>query len=97
MGRSTVSGCAQHVPATGAMAATRREEAYSDLVALAWIQARHPQAALPSVGNSGRRLIPAGRSGAFVQPNEIFRITADDNCSTLLTADKRRPRSGGRF
>ena len=54
------------------------------------LQARHPQAALPSVGNSGRRLIPAGRSGAFVQPNEILCITAEDNYSTVLTADNRK-------
>ncbi len=53
--------------------------------------------AVPSLGTDGSRPMPAGQSGVFVQPNEIFRITADDNCSTLLTADKRRPRSGGRF
>lgn len=54
------------------------------------LQARHPQAALAPLQTDGSRLIPAGRSGAFVQSNEILCITAEDNYSILLTADNQK-------
>ncbi|MCX6917513.1 MAG: LytTR family DNA-binding domain-containing protein, partial [Verrucomicrobia bacterium] len=52
-------------------------------------QARHSQADLLPVWGAGSRLIPAGQSGVLVQPSEILCITADGNCSTILTADQR--------
>ena len=52
-------------------------------------QARHSQADLLPVWAAGSRLIPAGQSGVLVQPSEILCITADGNCSTILTADQR--------
>ena len=54
------------------------------------LQARHPQAALPPLRTDGSRLMSAGQSSIFVQPNEILCITADGNCSTVLTTDKRK-------
>ena len=74
--------------------ARKLQQVLNALPAFAPPASQLPPPGAPPAGHlaarADHRLIPAGQSGVFFQPNEILCITADGNYTTLLTANKRK-------